>query len=299
MVSGFCFAGLYVVAESWLNDRATNASRGKVLSLYMVVTYVGVGIGQLFLNLAEPMSFELFVLVSVLVSIAVLPLLLSAGAPPTFENASSISIVELYRCSPLGVVGAFMEGLITATFFALGPVYAQGLGFSILNISYFMTAAVIGTILFQWPIGAISDRLDRRWVLTVVTLLAGIAAIANIPLIEKGSYWPFLAVGVFCGLSLPMYSLCIAYTNDHLKPEQMVAASGALVLIGGIGAVIGPLLVAFLMDVFSNDLFFWSLALSHLLVGVFAIFRMTRRKYIAPENPSTGVQTASPDIFAG
>ena len=144
LVSGFCFAGLYVVAESWLNDRATNESRGKVLSLYMVVTYVGVGLGQLLLNLANPLDFELFILVSILVSIAVLPLLLSAGSPPTFADAVPIKVRELYRKTPLGVVGTFVEGLVTATFFALGPVYAQQLGLPLVEISFFMTAAVVG-----------------------------------------------------------------------------------------------------------------------------------------------------------
>ena len=131
LVSGFCFAGLYVVAESWLNDRATNESRGKVLSLYMVVTYIGVGLGQLFLNLADPSGYELFILVSVLVSLAVLPLLLSAGAPPQFDDAVSISLRQLYKVSPLGIVGLFNVGLVTAAFFALGPIYGQRLGFSV------------------------------------------------------------------------------------------------------------------------------------------------------------------------
>ncbi len=171
LISGFCFAGLYVVAESWLNDRATNESRGKVLSLYMVVTYIGVGAGQLFLNLANPLGHELFILVSVLISLAVLPLLLSAGSPPRFDVAASITLRQLYNVSPLGIVGIFNVGLVTAAFFALGPIYGQRLGFTIREISYFMTAAVIGTVLFQWPIGSLSDRFDRRRTLTIITFL--------------------------------------------------------------------------------------------------------------------------------
>ena len=283
LVSGFCFAGLYVVAESWLNDRATNESRGKVLSLYMLVTYIGVGIGQLLLNLASPMAFQLFILVSVLVSVAVLPLLLSAGSPPAFSHAAGIRLRDLYRSSPLGVVGTFIEGLVTATFFALGPVYAQRLGLDVAGISFFMTAGVVGTILLQWPIGALSDRFDRRIVLTVVTSLAALAAFGCAWLSGLGLWWMLAAVAGFCGLSLPLYSVCIAYTNDHLQPEQMIAASGSLVLVSGIGAVIGPLLVALFMDSLGPDYFFYVIGLAHLLTAVFAVYRMLRRESVALE----------------
>lgn len=292
LVSGFCFAGLYVVAESWLNDRATNESRGKVLSLYMVVTYIGVGIGQLFLNLASPESFELFVLVSILVSVAVLPLLLAAGSPPQFNDAVSIRVRDIFQSSPLGIIGTFLVGMVTATFFALAPVYAQRQGLEIRDISYFMTAAVIGAVLFQWPIGALSDRFDRRKVLTAVTLLASIAAVSNIPLGQLSGYWPYVAIGVFCGLSLPLYSICIAYTNDHLQPEQMIAASGSLVMVGGIGAVSGPLVVAVMMDILGDDSFLWSLGLAHLLLALFSFYRMTRREFITPEHQATVTPTA-------
>ena len=250
LISGFCFAGLYVVAESWLNDRATNETRGKLLSLYMVVTYIGVGLGQLLLNLADPQGYPLFVLTSVLISIAVVPLLLSASASPRFEESVNIKVKELFKVSPLGVVGMFVEGFVTATFFALGPVYAQRLGLPLKEIAYFMAAAMAGTVVLQWPIGALSDRFDRRLVLTIVVLLTALAAFACIPLSTKSTIILLLAVSLFAGLALPLYSLCLAHTNDHLEPTQMVAASGTLVLISGLGAVIGPILVATVMDSF-------------------------------------------------
>ena len=276
-ISGFCFAGLYVVAESWLNDRATNETRGKLLSLYMVVTYTGVAIGQLLLNLADPMGYPLFILTSILISIAVVPLLLSGGSTPAFQESVSIKLRELYALSPLGIVGIFMVGLVTATFFALGPVYAQRQGLSLVEISWFMAAAVVGTVLLQWPIGALSDRYDRRIVLTVVTLLTTIAALVCIPVSNISTNMLLISVGVFGGLALPLYSICIAYTNDHLLPNQMIAASGTLVLVSGVGAVIGPILVAAIMDATNNDSFFWCMAMAHLLTGLFALFRMTRR----------------------
>ena len=278
LVSGFCFAGLYIVAESWLNDRATNENRGLLLSLYMVVTYAGVGAGQLLLNLAAPTDFELFILPSVLISIAVVPLLLSAGSSPKFQESVSISLLSLYRLSPLGIVSMFVVGLVTATFFALGPVYGQRIGLDIKNISYLMTAAVVGTVLLQGPIGILSDRFDRRVVLTVVTMFTALAAVLCVFAKAYSNEFILLSAGLFGGLAFPLYSVCIAYTNDHLEANQMIAASGALVLVGGLGAIAGPVLVASIMDYLGEDYFFWSMAAAHALVGLFGLVRMIIRK---------------------
>jgi MFS family permease len=275
LLSGFCFAGLYIVAESWLNDRATNETRGKLLSLYMVVTYAGVGAGQLLLNLASPTEFPLFILTSVLISIAVVPLLLSAGSPPKFQESVRFSLLALYRLSPLGIVSMFVVGLVTATFFALGPVYGQRIGLDVEYISYFMTAAVLGTVILQGPIGALSDRFDRRIVLTITTLLTAVAAVLCVFAAQVSTPLLLLAVGLFGGLALPLYSVCIAYTNDHLDPNQMIAASGALVLTSGLGAVLGPISIASLMDHFGEQAMFWSIAAVHALTGLFALYRMT------------------------
>jgi len=288
-ISGFCFAGLYIVAESWLNDRATNATRGKLLSLYMVVSYLGVGAGQLMLNLSSPGEYPLFILTSVMISIAVIPLLLSAGSPPAYKEAIGISLGEMFRLSPLGMVGMFGVGLVTATFFALGPVYGQRIGLGVREISYFMTAAVIGTVIFQGPIGALSDRFDRRMVLTVLTLLTAISAPLCLIAMQASSQHLFFAVGLFGGLAFPLYSVCIAHTNDRLEPSQMIAASGALVLVGGLGAVIGPVLIASVMDLLGKDSFFWGMAAVHGLIGLFAFYRMARREAIplGKQGPST------------
>lgn len=292
LISGFCFAGLYIVAESWLNDRATNETRGKLLSLYMVVTYIGVGCGQLLLNLANPLDFELFILTSILISIAVVPLLLSAGSPPTFHDSVRISLWELFRLTPLGIVSMFAVGLVTATFFALGPVYAQRIGLSIRDISYFMTAAVVGTVLLQGPIGALSDRFDRRTVLTLLTILTSISALLCIPAEQESMLVLFIAIAVFGGLAFPLYSICIAYTNDHLEPTQMIAASGALVMVGGLGAITGPVLLAMIMDAFGHESLFWSIAGIHGLTGLFAIYRMWRRPPVPLEKQGPVTATA-------
>jgi MFS family permease len=171
----------------------------------------------------------------------------------------------------------FIEGLVTATFFALGPIYGQRLGLDLQDISYFMASAVVGVILFQWPIGALSDKFDRRLILTIVAFLTSGAAYACISLAAESNLVLFVSVGLFAGLALPLYSVCIAHTNDNLEPRQMIAASGTLVLVGGLGAITGPLLVAMSMDAFGNDAFFWCMGAAHAVTGLFALYRMTRR----------------------
>jgi len=276
LISGFCFSGVYIVAESWLNESATNETRGHLLSVYMVITYIAVGAGQLFLNLADPTGYALFVLTSVLISIAVIPLLLTAAPAPQFSESSSVSIKELYKISPLGVIGMFGVGMVSAALFGLAPVYASQNGMNTAEISYFMLAPVIATVLLQWPIGRLSDSLDRRKVILVVTTLATIAAVVCIYVARLSPFHLYLAFGIFGGFSLPMYALCIAHTNDNLDPNQMVAASGGLILAGGLGSIFGPVGVALAMDI-STSWFFASMAIVHASIALFVISRMFSR----------------------
>jgi len=277
-ITGFCFAGLYVVAESWVNDRATNETRGQLLSVYMVVTLGGMALGQLLLNVADPGGFQLFVLASVLVSLALVPIALTAGSAPAFDNTpSKVGLWQLYRISPLGVVGAMATGAAHGVLFGMGAVYAGQIGLSVAQISLFMGVAITGGMLFQWPVGRLSDRFDRRRVMIVVTLLAAIFAIAAVPIAATSQTMLLVLTFLFGGMTLPMYSLCIAHTNDHLEPGQMVAASGTLVLVGGIGACFGPSLVAGLMSMAGPDAFFVALALVHAAIGLFGLYRMSQR----------------------
>jgi len=276
-VSGVCFAGLYIVAESWLNDSATNQTRGQLLSVYMLVTFGGIAVGQLLLNVAHPSGYQLFILTSVLISAALVPLLLSAGGAPSFVQPAALSLRELYKLSPLGVVATALSGMSSAILFSMGPVYAQRIGLSVRDISFFMTAAVVGCLVLQWPIGHLSDRFDRRRVLTGVTFLATLAAAIAIPAATQSTGALLLAIGCFGGLALPMYALAIAHANDFLEPREMVAASSALVLASGIGAVLGPVSASAVMEVFGERAFWWSLICIHLLVGFFALYRMLRR----------------------
>ena len=280
LLTGFCYAGLYIVAESWINDRATNETRGQLLSFYMVTILGGLACGQLLLNVATPDGILLFVLSSVLVSLALVPISLTAGPAPAFDAPSKVSLIELYRMSPLGILGAGATGMAHGIMFGMGAVYAERIGLSVREVSLFMGVAILGGILFQWPIGRLSDVFDRRHVLTVVTFLASGAAALAILVSSQSHALLLLAVFLFGGTTLPMYSLCIAHANDHLEPRQIVAASSSLVLIGGIGASIGPTLAATVMAAVGSVGFFVTLGMVHLAIGVFAIYRMGKSEAV-------------------
>ncbi|MFQ5784336.1 MAG: MFS transporter [Alphaproteobacteria bacterium] len=278
LVTGFCVAGLYVVAESWINDRATNETRGQLLSVYMVIVMGGMGGGQLLLNLAAPAGYDLFILVSVLVSIALVPILLTVAPAPSFDAPARVGLRQLYAISPLGVLGVMGTGLSNGALVGMGAVYAGLAGLSLAEVSLFMAAAFAGAVALQWPIGRLSDRFDRRRVLTMVTFLAALAALAAAAIPGLAGPTLLALAALFGGLSFPMYALCIAHTNDYLEPEQMVGASAGLVLAAGVGAMLGPFTAAQAMALFGPAGFFWFLAAAHAAIGVFAVWRMTERE---------------------
>ena len=277
LVTGFCFAGLYVVAESWINDAATNRTRGQLLSVYMIMVLGGMGAGQLLMNLSDPRSFELFVLVSVLVSFALIPITLSVGHAPALHTPEAIGPLALFRASPLGVAGAFLIGIAHGALFSMGPVYGTRIGLAVDRLSLFMAVALFGGLVLQWPIGWLSDRFDRRKVIVVVAWIAAGASVgAGMGGIDSYSLL-ITATALLGGMSLPLYSLCGAHTNDHLTPQQIVAASATLVLIGGMGLTLGPLLAAAVMRLTGPEGMFWLLAVVHGGIGAYGLYRMVRR----------------------
>jgi MFS family permease len=238
------------------------------------------------LNAADPRGLELFILISVLISVALVPLLLSAGPAPRFSTQSTLGIRELYAISPLGVVGALATGMASGALFGIGPVYTESSGLSLSQISFFMTTAMLGCVVLQWPIGHLSDTLDRRRVITAISFLALGAAIAAIPVSAQSTLGLLALMALFGGLSIPLYSLCIAHANDYLESTQMVAAGGALVLASGVGAVLGPVTASLCMWLLGPDGFFWWLAAIHGVMGGFAVYRMARRRAKPVEDQS-------------
>lgn len=278
ILTGYCMASAYIVTESWLNDRVTNEHRGSLFALYMVVTYFGMAGGQLLLNVAPPTSHVAFILCSVLITSAAIPILLSVTEQPMQDDAEGLSVAALYRVSPLGLVGSFAAGVLQGAVFGMGAVYARHAGLTVAETSYFMFLLVAGAALLQWPVGKLSDRIDRRKLIVGLALFGAVAPIAAGIAAGYGS-GPLIACAPLIGAGpLLLYSLFNAYTNDHLRHEQRVAASSVLTLVYGVGATLGPPAVGALMDEIGPPGFLWVLAVGHAAIFGFALYRMTRRK---------------------
>ncbi len=293
MLAGFCFAGLYVVAESWLNGSATNETRGSLLSIYFVIQTGGAAAGQSLLNLASPEGVLLFVVVSVLISISLVPILISVERAPSYEVPERISLPELFRLSPMGLTGCFLNGITQGALYVALALYGRALGLGSGGVGALIGVAMLGGMVMQFPLGRLSDRIDRRLVLVGAAGLAVPICLAMAAAGEVGlAGWPLYAgVAAVGGLTLPIYSICIAHTNDHLKPGQMVAASGTLVLVLGTGVVFGPALGALAIDrVGPSGLFLLLAAVQGLTVAT-AIFRLWRHR-ARPESPVTAVAMA-------
>ena len=276
LIVGFCFSGIYVVAESWLNDSVNNETRGQALSLYLIVQMAGIIAGQLLLNLSDPAGYELFVLISVLVSLSFAPILLSTSPAPVHSTARRMSLKELTEASPLACFAIFMLGGIFSALFGMAPVYATQQGFSIAEVSYFITAIYTGGLVMQYPIGWLSDRVDRRLLIISVALIGAITAALTI--IASHSITALIVSAfILGGVSNPLYSLIIAYANDSLETDQMSAASGGLIFLNGVGAMGGPILVGYAMTTFGSDSFFIFLALWLGTIGLYGLYRMTQR----------------------
>jgi MFS family permease len=278
LLSGICFAGIYVVAESWLNDRASRANRGRLLAVYMAVLYVGLGLAQFLLLLANPRSALPFMLISMLISLAMVPIVVSAQKMPECLVPRPVRYRELYRNSPLGVVAVTVSGLISAILFSMGPVYARLSGLGVSGVATFMSASILAAVVTQYPVGRLSDRVDRRSVIAGVCTLATLvaAAIALFGTMPRGLF--LLLAAVFSGSVLTLYSLAISHVNDKLEPAQMVAASSALLLLNGAAAAVGPMLMGSLMAAFGPSVYFVTLASLTGALTVYDLWRKSRRK---------------------
>jgi MFS family permease len=299
LISGVCFAGIYVVAESWLNDRASPSNRGRLLALYMLVLYVGLGIAQFLLILAHPSTTTPFMLVSVLISLSMVPIVVSARhAPELAALPRKVRYRELYRNSPLGVVAVSVSGLISAIVFSMGPVYARLSGLGNTGIATFMAVSILAAVLTQYPVGRLSDRMDRRTVIAVVCALATIVASIIEVFGERPRALFLLLTTLFSGAALTLYSLAVSHVNDKLEPAQMVAASSALLRLNGGAAAIGPVLAGSLIAAFGPSAYFATLGTLTGTLTLYDLWRKIRRKPVPPEQKGPFI-SAQPQGLTG
>ena len=279
-VTGLCFAGQYVVAESWLMDLATNENRGRLLGIYTVIATGAFAVGQASVFAFDAEVVTGFALVSIITSLAVVPVTLSEEAvAPRMEEAAHISLRELARVVPTGLGSCLLVGVAHGAMSGLPAVYATRIGLPVAQVGLFAAAPSIGGVLLQWPISAASDDVDRR----AVGLAGAIGAMATavILVLTPEAHWMILVwFAVLGGLSYPLYSIAAAYTNDWVEPEHLNAAASQLVTLYGVGAVVGPFAAAAMMIVMGPVGFFWALFVLHALIAVFFVYRM--RAWRAP-----------------
>jgi len=281
-IIGFAFSGVYVIAESWLNNAATNETRGQTLSVYVVIQLFGVIVAQGLVLLDDPGGFFLFILPSVLVSLAFAPILLTVSPTPAFEATRRMSLVELFHISPLSVVGMLMVGGVFSAQFGMAAVYGAKIGLSIGQLSLFISTIYLGGLLLQFPIGILSDRVDRRALITLIAAIGATAAL--LPLLLPGSYPVILVAGFLVGgMSNPLYALLIAYTNDYIEVEDMPGASAGLIFVNGVGAAAGPLITGWAMSVIGPVGFFAYISVMLFAMVAYAIWRATQRAAPAVE----------------
>ena len=282
LLSGLCFAGIYVVAESWLNDRASRANRGRLFAVYMLVLYVGLGAAQFLLILANPLTPTPFMLVAVLISLAMVPIVVSAQRVPEHAVPRKVRLRDLYQNSPLGVVAITVSGMISAIIFSMGPVYAQLSGLGTSRVATFMALSILAAVVTQYPVGRLSDRMDRRTVIAGVCTLAMLVA-GSIVAFPEMPHAVFLTLAaLFSGFALTLYSLSVSHVNDKLEPAQMVASTSTLLLLNGTAAAIGPLLAGSLITAFGPRAYFATLATLTGALAIYDLWRKSRRRPVPP-----------------
>jgi MFS family permease len=292
VVIGFCFSGVYVTAESWLNNSATNATRGKALSLYMIVQMLGIVMAQGLLVLADPAGYVLFVIPCVLVSLSFAPILLTVSPTPAFASTKPMSLLRILKVSPLGCVGMLLTGGVFAAQFGMAAIYGSEAGLSVGQISAFVASFYVAAVVAQYPLGWLSDRMDRRVLIAIVSLITLLGAVTGMMLGDSFGFL-LLAAWLVGGSSNPLYTLLIAYTNDFLDRDDMAAAAGGMIFINGLGAIAGPLMVGWMMGAMGPGGYFLYIAiLMSGLVG-YAVYRMTQRP-TPVVSPIDGLQTVLP-----
>ncbi|KAF0284280.1 MFS transporter [Spiribacter roseus] len=296
---GFSLAGLYMVTESWLNDRTPSERRGQVLGVYSIVSYVGLGGGQFLLMVGAPGGFELFSLAAMLIAAAVVPVTITRIASPALPVVERVGLRDLFDASPLGVVGSALAGTVGGAFLGLAPVYARGVGFSDGHIAWLMGLSILGGFVLQWPIGHLSDRFNRRDVLMGVSFLMTATSL-GIVYMTGAHEWAVIGMAVvWGGLAFTLYPISLSLANDFLEPQQMLGASTSLLLVHGAGMIFGPLIATQLMTLLGPAGLFWTLAGAGLLLGGFAWLRQRIGPPIPVGEPSTYRVVPQEAVYAG
>jgi MFS family permease len=280
--TGFCFSVLFIVIESWLNERSTNETRGTVLSIYMVINLTVLMLGQLMLMLADPHSFKLFSLSAILFLLAALPIAMTSAKSPDPIPLVHPRLLHLYQQSPVGSIACFAVGLANGAFWSIGPIFAMDRGLDTQGIAIFMSAVVLGGAIGQWPLGWLSDILDRRLVILAACLSCGFSALGLAMTVDNAML--IYEFGFLFGMfALPLYALTVAHANDWTAPGDYVETSSSLLLLLGLGSSIGPTLSSVLDTLTERNALFLYTCAVHMLLAAYVGWRIIRRAPVAAE----------------
>ncbi|WP_424993568.1 MFS transporter [Oceaniradius stylonematis] len=302
-VAGFALAGAYMVVESWLNEKATNESRGQIFSFYMIMNMVGMMAGQFMVLLGDPATTTLFIIAAILYAMAVIPTGLSNAVSPQPLTQVTLDLRKLYRNSPAAMVGMLMTGIIAGIWNFQAPVFAEQTGLSGNQIPLMLALAMISGAVFQLPLGRASDRMDRRYVM-IFAGIVGVGCAIAYQIVPGAASAPgvFITVFILGAVLFPIYSLVVAHANDYAEPSEFVEISSGLLVVNGAGAMIGPVLSGFLIVGLGPGGFFLSLAVAFAIFGGYAAWRITQREAVPADEmtdytyvPVTRSQT--PEMF--
>ena len=304
-LAGFCFAGCYMVAESWLNERVSNDMRGQMFSIYAITTMVAMAGGQYLLVVASPTTQTLFMIGAILYALAVVPTSLSTAQSPAPLTDVKLDIPAIFRNSPAAAVGALMSGIISAAWTNFGPVFGQQVGLTSAGIASLLAVAMAGSIVFQYPLGRLSDMIDRRYVMVLAGIIGVLFGTIMTAMTTAGNYGTLFFVCVFAygGVIYSIYSLAVAHANDYVEADGFVKISSGLLILYGFGTMVGPLFTAQLMDMFGPSGVFSTTTIAHVIFAAYALYRTFRRARIDEEQRTDfrGVglaRTQTPETYA-
>ena len=278
---GFTNATFFMTMETWLNESSTSENRATVFGSYQFVTYFGLALGQLMLNFAEPQDPILYIYVAMLFCLCMIPVLMSRSGGPRINEPESMPLKTLYRTSPLGVVGIMISGICLGAFYNMSSVYGADVGMTKSQIATFMSATMVGGFLLQFPVGKLADIFDRRTVLVMTLLVACLAAMVLPIMAAQGEMIITIACAVILSGALAcVYPIALADAFDRLKPSEMVAASGKLILAYATGGAIGPYTSSIVMKQMGADALFGYLIVASLILVAFVMYRMSIRSAV-------------------
>ena len=292
VLTGFSFAGLYMLIESWINEQSPNDKRGQVLSIYRMVDLAAITVGQFLLTLADPQEFVLFSLVAILISLAVFPISISTSKAPMAVTSTKLNIKKLMKVSPLAVIGCLVVGLSSGAFWGVAPVFVKQLGHPIFMVSLFMSVVIFSGAVMQWPMGWLSDKIGRRKVLIMASLGGVASGVFLWTLAPQSVAFLLTGVALYGMFAMQIFGMAAAHANDYAQPDEFVSVSGGLLLIYGIGSVIGPSIAPIAMSFAGPSALFAYTAFMQGLLALYGLYRLTQRD--APVDSADYVPVARP-----